>query len=513
MKKILLSVAAFIAAAPLVLASGAAFAATTYTPILVKQFNTGGNTDFAVESIVPVNDSVAILELDNGDMWLTDGTTAGTTELETRATADGLDDWCFWNNKWDSCVVSDGAGKLYFWGYGAAEGEWNVWSFDGTAFDQVTTAGFDNWTTLYFLGGELYAWGTTLASSVSYMALNHIETSSGVVDEIIGGNDCNSEVNDNLDGVAFVNDRIIFNNDESDNCDYRLLSWDPANPATAPVDLGTATDAVGDGFDDWESRILFEGELYFSGEHTSNGDELWATNGTVAGTRLVKDINDGPNDSTPGNNSDMWFTEFAGELYFSAYTDADGETFLYKTDGTRVGTVLAEELYSPNDEIEYHAVVLGAKMYFESSDEFYVYDGTTATQLTDVNSDMCYNDCAAAVAFDSHVFFVNYDGTNNSVWVTDGTVAGTYEVTNFGDEYAIADESDFSLVQVGSRLLFNVSDQESDGGTDEIALYSLGEAALADTGANVDGLTLAGLFAVVAGAGVYAVRRRANAKS
>lgn len=510
MKKIVLSVAAFIAAAPLVLASGAAFAATTYTPVLVKQFNTEGNTDFAVESIVPVNDSVAVLELDNGDMWLTDGTTAGTTELETRATADGLEDWCLWNGKWDSCVVSDGAGKLYFWGYGTADDEWNVWSFDGTAFDQVTTAGFDDWTTLYFLGGELYAWGTTLASSVSYMALNHIETSNGVVDEIIGGNQCDG-INDNLDGVVLVNGRIVFNNDETDNCDYRLLSWDPANPATAPVDLGTATDAVGDDFDDWESRTVFEGELYFSGQHASLGDELWATNGTVAGTRLVKDINTGSGSSSPGDSSDMWMTEFAGELYFSAYTDAYGETYLYKTDGTTAGTVLAEELYSPNDDIEDYAVELNGKMYFESDDVFYVYDGTTATELTDVNGDICYNYCAAAVVFDSHVFFVNYDGTNNSVWVTDGTVAGTYEVTNFGDEYAIADESDFSLVQVGSRLLFNVSDEEGDGGTDEIALYSLGEAGLADTGTNVDGLALAGLVAVVAGAGVYAVRRRANA--
>jgi LPXTG-motif cell wall-anchored protein len=511
MKKILLSVAAFIAAAPLVLASGAAFAATTYTPVLVKQFNTEGNTDFAVESIVPVNDSVAVLELDNGDLWLTDGTTAGTTELETRATADGLDDWCMWNGRWDSCVVSDGAGKLYFWGYGTADDEWNVWSFDGTAFDQVTTAGFDQWTTLYFLGGELYAWASTSAST-RYLALNHIETSNGVVDEIIGGNDCDG-ININVDAVAFVNGRIIFNNDEASNCDYRLLSWDPANPDTAPVDLGTATDAVGDDFDDWESRIVFEGELYFAGEHTSLGDELWATNGTVAGTRLVKDINTGEYDSTPGNNGQMWFTEFAGELYFSAYTETAGESYLYKTDGTTAGTVLAEELYYPNENIDDYAVVLNGKMFLESDEEFYVYDGTTATRLTDGNSEMCDNLCAAAVAFESHVFFVSYDGTNNSVWVTDGTVAGTYEVTNFGDEYAIADESDFSLVQVGSRLLFNVSDQESDGGTDEIALYSLGEAALADTGANVDGLTLAGLFAVVAGAGVYAVRRRANAKS
>lgn len=399
-------------------------------------------------------------------------------------------------------------GTLYFWGYGTVDDEWNVWSFNGTAFDQVTTAGFDDTSTLYFLGGELYAWGDTLASNVAYIALNHIDIATGAVDEIIGGNSCDG-YNDNIDAVILVNNHIVFMNDESNSCDYRLLSWDPANPATAPVDLGAATNAEADGFDDWESRVVFEGEMYFSGRHVSLGDELWATDGTVAGTRLVKDIYTGANSSTPGDNSQMWFTEYAGELYFSAY---DGnEEYLWKTDGTTGGTVLVDEVYSPGQDIEFTATVLDGKLYFDSEDEFWVFDGTTSTQLTDGSSDLCWGYCASSVAFESHVFFVNYDGSNNSVWVTDGTVAGTYEVTDFADESAIADESDFTLVQVGSRLLFNVSDEAGQGGTDEIALYSLGGAALADTGANVDGLALAGLFAVVAGTGVYAIRRRANA--
>lgn len=507
MKKLALSVAAFIAAAPLVLASGSAFAATTYTPVLVKQFNTAGDTNFAVESIAPVNDSVAVLELDNGDIWRTDGTTAGTTELGTRAAADGLSDWDFWTGKWDSYTVSDGAGTLYFWGRGTVDNRWNIWSYNGTAFDQITTVGFNNFSTPYFLGGELYVWGATLASSV-YAALNHIDTATGVVDEIAGGNDCDG-YNDNIDGVVYVNGRIIFNNDALDNCDYRLMSWDPANPATAPVDLATATNSVGDDFDNWESRAVFEGEMYFSAEHDSLGDELWATDGTVAGTRLVKDINTGSDSSNPGDASQMWFTEYAGELYFSAY---DGnEEYLWKTDGTTGGTVLVDDVYTPGEDIEFTVTVLDGKLYFDSEDELWVFDGTTSTQLTDGSSDLCWGSCASLVTFESHVFFVNFDGTNNSVWVTDGTVAGTYEVTDFADPSAIADENDFTLVQVGSRLLFTVSNEESEGGTDEIALYSLGGAELADTGANVDGLALAGLFAVVAGAGVYAMRRRANA--
>jgi LPXTG-motif cell wall-anchored protein len=510
MKKIALAVAAFLAAAPLVFASGAAFASTSYTPTLVKQFNTEGDDGFAVESIVPVNDSVAVLELDNGDIWLTDGTPAGTTELGTRAAADGLSDWDFWNEQHDPYVVSDGAGTLYFWGYGSVDSEWNVWSFNGTAFDQVTTANWVTYGSLYFLGGELYAWGRTNASIVESSALNQIETGTGAVLEIIGGNDCDG-VNSNNDGVAFVNGRIIFNNDETSNCDYRLLSWDPSNPDTDPVNLNEASEAPEFNFDGWGSRIVFNDEMYFSGDADASdyGDELFATDGTVAGTRLVKNIAVDSVSSNPGMPYRLWFTEFAGELYFAA--DNGDEYKLYKTDGTSEGTVQAVDgLVNPGDCTEYSGLVVGNYMFTDFDCEFYVTDGTDALQLTN-GGEMCVASCAVPVAFDSHVFFVYSDGTNNSVWVTDGTVAGTSEVTNFGDPYAIANENTFSLVQVGSRLLFNVSDQEGDGGTGEISLYSIGVPALANTGANIDGLTLAGLFAVVAGAGVYAVRRRANA--
>jgi LPXTG-motif cell wall-anchored protein len=91
--------------------------------------------------------------------------------------------------------------------------------------------------------------------------------------------------------------------------------------------------------------------------------------------------------------------------------------------------------------------------------------------------------------------------------VTDGTTAGTSEVTNFADDGALGNQ-DFDLVRVGSHLLFGVEDESDDGGTGEMALYSIEASGLADTGTNVDGLAVAALVAVVAGAGVYAVRRR-----
>jgi ELWxxDGT repeat protein len=69
------------------------------------------------------------------------------------------------------------------------------------------------------------------------------------------------------------------------------------------------------------SFIEFNGALYFSGDDSSGtntngvdvGRELWKTDGTVAGTAAVKDINTGSNGSSPFN-----LFIFNGNLYFTA---------------------------------------------------------------------------------------------------------------------------------------------------------------------------------------------------
>jgi LPXTG-motif cell wall-anchored protein len=478
---------------------------------MVKQFTTGDDSSFAVESIVPVNDSVAVVQLDNGDIWLTDGTSAGTTELETLAEGAGLRNWGFWNGAEHNTVVSDGNGTLYFWGEGdGSEGSgWNVWSFDGVAFQQITDVDFiDLKTSLYFLDGELYAWAGNRSSDY-YASLNHINTSNGVVFEIAGSNNCD-DIADSPYNVSLVNSKILFASD-LDTCDLMLMSWDPSSPSTPAVDL-TVEGAPNYGHSPWDSWIVFEGELYFGGANVGGDRQLWATDGTRAGTRLVKDTNASVA-FRPGNDNRMWFTEFLGELYFAA-VDPDAEEYmLWKTDGTTAGTVRAiDGLNEPGDCIEYYGLVVGNSMFTDFNCEFYVTDGSSATQLTPESGyGMCWNSCAVPVSFDGNVFFTYHggEGQSNSVWVTDGTSAGTHAVTDFAVD-AIAQGTEFNLVQLGSRLLFGVNDYVDGGGTGEMALYSIAaqNSALAETGANVDWLTLGSLSAIVTGAGFLALGRR-----
>ena len=79
--------------------------------------------------------------------------------------------------------------------------------------------------------------------------------------------------------------------------------------------------------------------LFFTAKSSTNGIELWRTDGTEAGTFMVRDINpvataNGPGDSNPSN-----LTVIGNIVYFSA-TDGTNGVELWRSDGTNVGTMV-----------------------------------------------------------------------------------------------------------------------------------------------------------------------------
>ena len=74
--------------------------------------------------------------------------------------------------------------------------------------------------------------------------------------------------------------------------------------------------------------ISLNGAIIFAAEGDAYGRELWSSDGTKSGTKLLKDINPGGLDSDPKD-----FSPLDGDLYFTGNTYLYGRQIL-KLDGS-----------------------------------------------------------------------------------------------------------------------------------------------------------------------------------
>ena len=87
---------------------------------------------------------------------------------------------------------------------------------------------------------------------------------------------------------------------------------------------------TGSGIGDYFELTAYNhnGVLYFRGNDVANGIELWRSDGTAAGTYLVKDISPGNSTSSVG-----YFASIGNVLYFTAFSGSQ----LWRSDGTVAG--------------------------------------------------------------------------------------------------------------------------------------------------------------------------------
>lgn len=157
--------------------------------------------------------------------------------------------------------------------------------------------------------------------------------------------------------------------------------------------------------------VNVSGTLYFTALKSGVGWELWKSNGTAAGTVLVKDIVAGSGSSNPAQLNNV-----NGTLFFTAETATHGRE-LWKSNGTAAGTVMVKDIRPGS----------GYGFYFGLTDTLVNVNGT--------------------------LFFTTNNGVNGvELWKTNGTAAGMVLVKDITPGASGTNLTD--LTSVGGKLFF-----------------------------------------------------------
>lgn len=383
------------------------------------------------------------------ELWRSDGTAAGTQLF--------LDLWPGPQSGFPASFVVKN-GLLYFFGRDAAGAA--LWRTDGTAGGTTAVkrfpedAGGTGAPPMVLAGDRLFLVAATSATGAELWTSDGTEAGTVPVADLNTG-PSGAIVTE----LTALGDRVVFRALSagsfglwrSDGTAAGTVRLTPASASSSPRSVTTAG-----------------GRAFFVEADATHGDELWATDGTVAGTALVRDVDPGPGSSLPDT-----LAALGASVLFSA-RDAAGGRELWRSDGTAGGTVRVADIRpgaAGSDPSRLSSN--GAFVVFDADDgvsgrEPWRTDGTVqgTFRLADVwagpGSSMFHPSRGAA--WGGLTFFAAATpGHGAELWRTDGTAVGTRLVQEIGPGESSAgipfDGPGGGLTPAAGRLFFRAVDE------------------------------------------------------
>ena len=215
--------------------------------------------------------------------------------------------------------------------------------------------------------------------------------------------------------------------------------------ALAAGDAGFALTTEDDRSGTFKSTLVIIGDnMFFTAKSTATGDELYVSDGTAEGTKLVKDIKSGSGDASP-----RYLVALNGKLYFQADNGTNGVE-LWVSDGTEAGTEMVADIYAGAESSAPDMLtVLDGKILFRATTVASAADGKKWLHIYDPNTDTesLVSEIQARAEGDAIIPRIQVDnkhkvayfigepvGENQEVYKTDGTSAGTGKIKDVTPE-------------------------------------------------------------------------------
>lgn len=421
-------------------------------PTLLQEFDLALG-ELSLERSVEIGGRLYLIDSARADVWVTDGTSAGTRlveSLQSTLESDSASDASNELAVGTSAARVVGVGDERFWvltQHGALDPTTRagLWSSDGTTGGTREVADFSPRLAEAIAQSHVRANGSptrAFKGRLPVIVENQTGSELWITD---GQSEAGTErlatsTTETSDGYTFLRelattDDYLFFIKGSYNPD-RVTLW-----RTDGTLEGTQAVEELDEFDVHQSALSWKNRLYFMHHTSETGSELWTSDGTSAGTRLFKDIYPGTGSAEVRIIGDregtlfmlanspeglgLWATEgtpesmrlvkllttdrrTTGSFMYPTATRQSANGFLYPTENGRFFFRAAASADSGGRSDLY---------------DMWVSDGTEGgTQLVEAGLD---SNLVEGVGWNDQLFFANRNADGEELWVSDGTQSGT----------------------------------------------------------------------------------------
>jgi ELWxxDGT repeat protein len=402
---------------------------------LVREINPAGNS--FPSSFTAANNKLFFTASDNVNfqrLWVSEGTPATTQMIGPTGGQNGtINNLISYNNKlFFSC--NDGINGQELW---VSDG-----TLAGTALFKDLYPGANGSYPQYFTvaNNKLFFLGSGVNGDKRMYVSDGTPAGTFII------RDAGSDVLNGQNNFPVLNNNIYFRGDNGSGAGYGLWKSDGTLAGTMLVkgDIIPGTSGA--------NYAVLNNKLYFNCFEYDHGSELWVTDGTNAGTFMVINLaSDGVgilNSGTPN-----YFTVLNSKLYFSATDDTHGNE-LYESDGTAAGTLLVKDIIpGTTSSVPLDITVYNGSLYITCiTNQLWKSDGTAAgTQF--VKNTLSYARFAAV--WNNKMYLSS--SFDNAVWESNGTAAGTRPavVTNTVNPITSPGGGEVKFVQYNSGLYFS----------------------------------------------------------